>query len=184
MQRPPNSPLAAICFLLSYLWAEFEPKYLCPQNEGPVFRLVWASGNVVQNHWEDLGCINKAGCKQQANDLDKLGPKVFAIGPKQHLDKIDVDNDDSATTVKVFSIEPNGHLNKTEGRTYLDILQKFTRFLSDKNNNYEEDMKIMRMTKICVRTRMSKILILKMMMNSVNCCHWLMITPIIQSRSV
>ena len=68
-------------------------------------------------------------------DLDKLGPKVFAIGPKQHLDKIDVDNDDSATTVKVFSIEPNGHLNKTEGRTYLDILQKFTRFLSDKNNN-------------------------------------------------
>ena len=109
---------------------------------------------------------------------------MFAIGPKQHLDKIDVDNDDSATTVKVFSIEPNGHLNKTEGRTYLDILQKFTRFLSDKNNNYEEDMKIMRMTKICVRTRMSKILILKMMMNSVNCCHWLMITPIIQSRSV
>ena len=128
MQRPPNSPLAAICFLLSYLWAEFEPKYLCPQNEGPVFRLVWASGNVVQNHWEDLGCINKAECKQQANDLNKLGPKVFAIGPKHHLDKIDVENDDSTTTMKVFSIELNGHLNKTEGRTYLDIQQKFTRF--------------------------------------------------------
>ena len=176
MQRPPNSPLAAICFLLSYLWAEFEPKYLCPQNEGPVFRLVWASGNVVQNHWEDLGCINKAGCKQQANDLDKLGPKVFAIGPKQHLDYY--------YSESVLNWTIYGHLDKTEGRTYLDTLKKFTRFLSNKNNNYEEDMKIMRMMKIWVRTRMSKILILKMMMNGVNCCHWIMITPIIQSRSV
>ena len=102
---------------------------------------------------------------------------MFAIGPKQHLDKIDVDNDDSTTIVKVISIEPSGHLDKTEGRTYLDIQQKFTRFLSDKNNNYEEDMKIMRMIKIwlSMRARMGKILILKMMMNSVNyCLCWLM----------
>ena len=56
---------------------------------------------------------------------------MFAIGPKQHLDKIDVDNDDSTTTVKVFSIEPNGHLDKTEGKTYLDIPQRFKRFLLD-----------------------------------------------------
>ena len=45
---------------------------------------------------------------------------MFAIGPKQHLDKKDVVNDDSTTTVKVFSIGPNGRLDKTEGRTYLD----------------------------------------------------------------
>ena len=57
---------------------------------------------------------------------------MFAIGPKQHLDKIDVDNDDSTTTVEVFSIGPKGLLDKTEGRTYLDVLQKFTRFLFDK----------------------------------------------------
>ena len=107
-----------------------------PTERGPCFSISLSNWQCCPEplHWEDLGCINKAECKQQANDLDKLGPKVFAICPKQHLDKIDVDNDDSITTVKVFSIEPNGHLDKTE-----ELILTFHKIYVDKIDNYGED---------------------------------------------
>ena len=107
---------------------------------------------------------------------------MFAIGPKQHLDKIDVDNDDSATRVKVFSIGPNGHLDKTEELilTFHKIfVDKIDNYGEDKDNEDEEDL-----GEYEDEDRVGKVLILKMMMNSVNCClSWLMITPFSESPS-